>query len=194
MKAFKRGFLGALAIVAIFVSVGCSSYQTEEAKKLNKDGDAHINKYIELDDELEKIANNLGEVDITPAEAKRALELVKQAKGNLNNQKSEMQAAEDDYEKIKSLNVSEEFKTYASKKIAACDAVLEMIGYGSQLIDEFDKFFKGVKSRKLTKEGINSFQKNIESTSKKIDVSKEKFMKLSKEVDDYAKDKNLPVE
>lgn len=178
--------VGLLAIsVLMFFLLACGG-QTEEANKLVKNANNHIEKYNKIDSEIVDLANQIQNLPITtPEGASKGLELNKQMNTKLDEGEKEIEAAKNELEKIKALNVSDEFKTYISMKIDECDLLTQINDTIGELVQEMDKLFQQVATGTATEASINAISQNIDSITKKGEDLKKKREELNKKAQDY---------
>jgi hypothetical protein len=178
----------ALALVVVcalaFSMVACSD-QTADANKAIDAANANIKKYTEAGTQLEKLMSDAEGLPMDPKNAKKGIALTDQMKAKLDEQRAAAAAAKAEISKIKTMNVRQEFKTYADKEQAVADTLLKEDPVAQALINDLRQIYQVVASGKGTQQDVVTIGKRIDAETKQLSTLEKTATAQEKDASDY---------
>jgi hypothetical protein len=185
MRYWRRAVVLVVACALLFALPGCKPDQTPQANKAIDAANAEIRKYTEAGTELEKLMSQAESLPMEPASAKKGIALTDQMKTKIAEQRTAAEAAKAEISKIKTLDVRQEFKTYADKELAVTDTLLKEDPVAQALIGDLRKIYEVVASGKGTQKDIDTIGKRIDTETKQLTALEKQASAQEKEASDY---------
>ncbi|MBI5231182.1 MAG: hypothetical protein HY876_03340 [Coriobacteriales bacterium] len=173
----------ALALAGSLVACGG---QTDEANAAIDRANAQIEKYNQRDGEISDLMQELLALGDSPEDAKKGVDVSAQVIEKIGEQKEAMKAAQAEYVKIGTLEVSDEIKTYAQMQLGIAEKQLESDTVAESIAADSKELFPLVQSNR--KDRVRSIAKLNESIDKNLDrlnALQQETQTLQQEADKY---------
>lgn len=177
----------AMLAAAVLGGAGCTMLEnpTADANKAIAAANVHLKAFQASDTKVQKLAEELNSLDVSPEGATKALEITAQVKAELATQKQELAAGSEAIAAIKSLEVTPDFKKYADLEIAAIAAQIAVVDEGVKLYDEMDRLYTAIRDKKNTPTFTNEMTAAIDAVYARVQELSTTASKAKSEAEAY---------
>lgn len=179
-----------LGVALTFGPAACAD-QTADANKAIDAANVQIKKYTDAGKELERLLGQAESLPMDAANAKKAIALTDQMRTKLEVQRTAATAARAEISKIKTMDVREQFKTYAGKEIAVTDTLLQEDPVAKALIADLRAIYELVASGKGTQKDVDVIGKRVDAETKQLSDLERKAAAQEKEAGAYFEEQKL---
>jgi hypothetical protein len=191
MKKMLAVALAVLLAVSALGLSGCREIKNaidnpvDHANVAIKAANDDLKKFTASDAKVQGLATELNAVDVTPAGATKALEIIVKLRAELAAQKSALESARTSLLSIKQLDVKPEFKKYADLEVVSIDTRIKVVGEGTKLYDQMDIMYAAIRDKKLTNTLSNTIRVEIDTIANNIAALSDQATAESKTASDY---------
>jgi exonuclease VII small subunit len=160
-----------VTVVLIFVTMllsGCDN-TTAQANALIGQADAHMKKAMALSDQTAALEQQINTLDGSPASAATGLDLIKQLKDKLAQQKTEMGGALQAYAGVDKIGVKPTVKKYAKLEAAVIQLGIQRNAEYGKLYDAMTVMFTGIRDNNATEAQTASFLATSDTITANVD-------------------------
>jgi len=187
MKRSMTAALAAALVTVMLAASGCSSWLESPAKPANDAiavANTHLKNAATIEDEVSAKGATLQALPYTAAGAKEAVTIIKDVKGSLDTERTELLAAKAAMDGIAKLEVDEPFKQYAKLEATAIDARIALVDGQSRLYDVMNRMYTAL-SKSSTNADVQEMITAIQAMQEEVAALAETASQAAAEAADF---------
>lgn len=155
-------------VAALALAVGGCKDQTEEANAAVDRANGHIARYNEADEVLAGLLDQIDEVEPTVEGAQRGLELLGKVEAEQEKQARAVDGARAEFERIRAMDVPEEFKGYAAKELDVIEGLEDIDEAAADLVESLSALYAALAEKKASDADVATLSSRIETESARM--------------------------